>query len=384
MQVVALSGLGHQAGGLYYSVSSLCKAAYKQNTSISVFGSVNASSHEVLSIWDPVPVFPYQSYGPLRSSLKLRQLLRRQEPDLIHQHGIWLDDQWAALQWQKETKTPIVISPRGMLDPWAVRNSAWKKKLVGWLFANESLKKANCLHALCESEAESIRAYGLKNPIALIPNGIDLPDFDRSKFKAQRPTGKRTLLFLGRIHPKKGLSELITAWAGIQGQKPKGHSDWELTIAGWDDGGHLEGMKKQAAESGLTNSSSIRFAGPKFGTEKDDLLREADAFILPSFSEGLPMSVLEAWSYTLPVVMTDHCNLPVGFSSKAAIRIEPSSASIGQGLEQLFAMTSEQLTTMGGNGRNLVEDEFQWDKIAQKMISVYEWCLGGNKPDCLV
>ncbi|MCB9721657.1 MAG: glycosyltransferase [Candidatus Omnitrophica bacterium] len=384
MRVATLSGLSHESGGLYYSVSSLCKAVLKQNAGISVFGPLNACDHDALSIWNPVPVFAYRTYGPLRSSNKLRHLLRKQDPDLIHQHGIWLDDQWAALQWQKRTKRPVVISPRGMLDPWAVRNSAWKKKLAGTLFANESLQKANCIHALCESEAESIRAYGLNNPIAIIPNGVELPELDRSAIKAKRKKGKRTLLFLGRIHPKKGLSELFTAWSRIQAQKPGALTEWELIIAGWDDGGHLEGLKKLAAELGLSNGCCIQFAGPKFGDEKDNLLKEGDAFILPSFSEGLPMSVLEAWSYGLPVLMTEHCNLPIGFKFEAAIRIEPSSASIGQGLEQLFTMTDEQLVAMGSNGRKLVESQFQWDKIAQKMISAYAWCLGGNRPDCII
>ena len=95
------------------------------------------------------------------------------------------------------------------------------------------------------------------------------------------------------------------------------------------------------------------------------------------------MSVLEAWSYRLPVVMTDFCNLPEGFSANAAIRVAPDGESIFQGLEQLAGMPDAELQTMGSNGRKLVEEKFTWPRIAQDMKAVYEWCLGGDKPACL-
>lgn len=389
MNITALSGITHNAGGIFYAVSSLCTALVQQKVKVSVIGCHDTAWHKDLDAWGSVPVSPYKAYGPLRSSLELRRLLRNTDADLVHQHGIWLDDQWAAMQWQKQTGRPVVISPHGMLDPWAVRNSAWKKKLAGWLFANASLRKASCIHALCQSEAESIRAYGLKNPIAVIPNGVVLPDFDHQAFKNQRPANRRRLLFLGRIHPKKGLKELIEAWSMVHrawGQK------WELVIAGWDDGGHLDGLKKQATALGLQWSedercsdcfpsfSTLHFAGPKFGKDKDALLRSADAFILPSFSEGLPMSVLEAWSYGLPVLMTDFCNLPEGFDKGAAVRVEPEVNPVVVGLRGFFSLPADDQKTMGLRGRRLVEEHFTWEKIAKDMSHVYRWVLDGGFP----
>ena len=319
-----------------------------------------------------------------------------------------MDDQWAALCWQKAGNRPVVVSPHGMLDPWALKNSAWKKQVVEKLFAREALERATCIHALCRSEAESIRAYGLKNPIAIIPNGVELPEKKCASARVRECgnvgtselSNSRTkrLLFLGRIHPKKGLKELIKAWGG----EGPWHQDWQLVIAGWDDGGHLEGLKRQAAELGLwsedecrksgsntdneqqTTGNSICFVGPKYGEKKDALLRSVDAFILPSFSEGLPMSVLEAWSYGLPVIMTEFCNIPEGFESKSAIPIEPNPESIASGLNRLFSLSDEELSLIGGNGRQLVEEKFTWDSIALQMKSVYEWCLnGGSVPPCI-
>ena len=139
------------------------------------------------------------------------------------------------------------------------------------------------------------------------------------------------------------------------------------------------------------NGASVIFTGPAFGEEKDRLLRQASAFILPSFSEGLPMSVLEAWSYGLPVLMTDHCNLPAGFAANAALRIGTDAESIAEGLRELFALPTTDhgqrttsLISIGRNGRALVERQFTWPQVAAQMKEVYEWLLGGGpKPGCV-
>lgn len=378
MQVVALSGISRSAGGLFYAVSSLYKEVEARGGSISVFGADEQFSTEDQAMWHPVPARQYKAYGPLGSSPELRRLLAQSDADLIHQHGIWKDDQWAARQWQKKTGRPVVISPHGMLDPWARNNSAWKKQLVGRLFANDSLHRATCIHALCRSEAAAVRAYGLTNPIAVIPNGVDLPKKVRQANKNEQ-SGVKQLLFLGRIHPKKGIKELIIAWSKSDALQ----RGWKLLIAGWDDGEHEAALRRLSIDRGVENT--VSFVGPQFGEAKEALLLSADAFILPSFSEGLPMSVLEAWSYGLPVVMTDYCNLPEGYDAGAAMRIEPNPESIAVGLERLARMPEAELQAMGGQGRKLVEQKFTWKKIAQDMSAVYEWCLSGkNPPECMV
>jgi len=373
MKVAVLSTSSRKAGGLFYSVRWLSKALAAEGIQPEIFSPSDEYSQEDLDAWEPLPVHLYSSFGPLQTSPVLRKMLAGSGVDLIHLHGIWMDNQWAAMQHQKKGGVPVVVSPRGMLDPWAVGNSAWKKRIVEILFARRALEKATCIHALCRSEAESIRAYGLKNPIALIPNGVELPDLGKPKGGKQ----KKRLLFLGRIHPKKGLSELLEGWARAGSRKPKAFSNWQLLVAGWDDGGHEAGLREMAGDS-------VEFVGPKYGEEKERLLRETDAFILPSFSEGLPMSVLEAWSFGLPVVMTDFCNLPEGFAAEAAIRIEPSPEAIAQGLERLVAMSEDEQAAMGIRGRNLVEEKFTWPGIAKQMALVYEWCsTGRNPPGCI-
>ncbi len=168
---------------------------------------------------------------------------------------------------------------------------------------------------------------------------------------------------------------------------------WRLVIAGWDQDGHAAELRQRCealrlpwAEQSVADlssddlgagrdSPSVVFTGPAFGADKAALLRLADAFILPSFSEGLPMSVLEAWAYGVPVLMTDHCHLPQGFSNGAAIRIETDAISIAHGLREIFAAPSSEMITRGEVGRRLVADEFTWDRVARDMHSVYEWAL---------
>jgi len=379
MNIAVLSTSSRNAGGLFFSVRWLSKALAAQGCQPTIFSPVDEYSQEDLGVWDPLPVELYSAFGPMQTSFKLRRMLAGSGANLIHLHGIWLDNQWAAMQCQGKSGAPVVVSPRGMLDPWALNNSVWKKKLVENLFARQALEKATCIHALCRSEVESIRAYGLKNPVALIPNGVELPEIRKRKTEGRGP---KKLLFLGRIHPKKGLSELLKGWAKSKSLKSKAFSEWQLLIAGWDDGGHEAGLKALANELGL--GESVSFVGSKYGEEKERLLRSVDAFILPSFSEGLPMSVLEAWSYGLPLVITDFCNLPEGFAADAAIRIEPNEESIFQGLEQLAGMPDNELQVMGRNGRRLVEERFAWPRIAESMKQVYEWCLTrGTPPDCM-
>ncbi len=191
------------------------------------------------------------------------------------------------------------------------------------------------------------------------------------------------LLFLGRLHPKKGLLNLVRAWAEVQADRPAGAADWVLVIAGWDQGGHEARLRRLIDELGA--AGTVRLVGPQFGDQKAASLAFADAFVLPSVSEGLPVAVLEAWSFSLPVLMTDACNLPEGFAAGAALRIEPDPAPMAEALRSLIAMSDADRQAMGTHARALVRERFQWSEIARQMKSIYEWLLGGGPaPACVV
>jgi poly(glycerol-phosphate) alpha-glucosyltransferase len=158
---------------------------------------------------------------------------------------------------------------------------------------------------------------------------------------------------------------------------------WLLQIAGWDQNGHRAALEALATK--LNVVSSMSFVGPQFGEAKADCFRAASAFILPSLSEGLPMSVLEAWSWQLPVLMTANCNLPEGTRARAIIPMEANAESIASALNRLFSMSCLELKEMGLRGRNLVEQHFQWPRVAEQMTQVYDWILDrGPQPSCIV
>jgi poly(glycerol-phosphate) alpha-glucosyltransferase len=270
-----------------------------------------------------------------------------------------------------------------MLESWALQNAKWKKRIAALLYENQHLHGAACLRALCGAEAQSIRAYGLHNPICIIPNGVDLPDLSETPtLQAQAfAEGRRILLYLGRLHPKKNVANLIRAWKQILNSHPSARASWVLAIAGWSQDRyeqklkHLAGNLDRAATPEL---ASIAFLGPRFGMEKNECYRACSAFIMPSLSEGLPMTVLEAWAYAKPVLMTPECNLSEGFAAGAALQIGTSPEEIAAGLKQVIEMSDDDRRAMGNRGRNLVATKFLWPRIGEQMRSVYGWALGGG------
>jgi poly(glycerol-phosphate) alpha-glucosyltransferase len=195
----------------------------------------------------------------------------------------------------------------------------------------------------------------------------------------ERSHSKR-IVFLSRIHPKKGISELVKAWISLPKESLYG---WRLDIYGWGEELHVRDLKSLLDTHGA--DSTIAFHGPVFGDEKEKVLKEASLYILPSKSEGMPVSVLEAWSFGIPVIMTEFCNLNVGFDSNAALKIGCSEGAIREKLLNVLAMDYTTLIEMGIRGRILVEEQFSMEKVLESYGDVYRWVLdGGKKPNCMV
>jgi glycosyltransferase involved in cell wall biosynthesis len=327
------------------------------------------------------------SVGPLKLgySPQFSRALIAFDLDLIHTHGIWMYPSYAVLRWSRESGRRFMVSPHGMLDTWARRRSALKKRLAGALFEYAHLRGAACIHALCEAEYSAIRTYGLRNPVAVVPIGVDLPSprtVGPPSWAGLLPKKSSVMLFLGRLHPKKGLGNLARAWAIIRTTYPSLSQNWHLVIAGWDEKNHRSSLEQMVFASGV--SESVHFVGPQFGMAKAGTLSQADAFILPSLSEGLPIAPLEAWTYCLPVLMTQECNLPEGFNTGAALQIGNTVQDLTLGLLQFFEMTDEERWNMGQRGRALVESHFSWARASAELIAVYNWVSqGGALPACV-
>jgi poly(glycerol-phosphate) alpha-glucosyltransferase len=392
-------------GGLFDAVLRLTQSQYRQGMAVRVFGLWDEFAEADMPAWNPVPVAAFRPAWPklIGRSPQLFSELNGFAPDICHTHGLWLYPSVATRNYDRQNKCPYLISPHGMLDPWALNHSRWKKQVAWRLFEHSHLRGARCFRALCASEAVSIRQLKLKNATAIIPNGIDLPDGaapDAPVWQELVEPGKKVLLFLSRIHPKKGLVNLLKAWA--KNLPPTAGSrqsaEWVLAIAGWDQGGHEADLKGLCGElhlaftdirnvSATSNShppASVIFLGPQFNAAKAACYHHCDAFVLPSFSEGLPMVVLEAWANAKPVVMTPECNLPEGFQAGAALRVTTTETSLAAGLNELQRMTDAERLAMGTRARNLVMERFTWPRVAEQLQSVQQWILGGGaKPDCV-
>jgi poly(glycerol-phosphate) alpha-glucosyltransferase len=373
--------ISRRGGGLKDAVLGLARALRdRPDVQLNVLSVADDFSAEDRALWDSIPLRVFNSpvLGGFRYSPELARSVRSLNPDLVHTHGLWTYLSLVTCRFARASASsrPYVVSPHGMLDPWALRNSGVKKQLAALAFERRHLTNAACLHAVSQGEAEAFRAYGLTNPICVISNGVDLVDLGvpapASPWDTSRVGNRKVLLYLGRLHPKKGLPLLLRAWE----KTPAAQEEWMLALAGWDQGGHVAELEKMVRDLNL--SDSVEFPGPLFGATRGAAYRNADAFVLPSFSEGQPLTVLEAWAHALPVIMTRACNLPDGFAAGAAIQIEPTVESVAAGLEEFVQMDPEALQRMGKAGRDLVERNYTWPRIASQMDEVYRWVLGGG------
>lgn len=369
--------MSRRAGGLAHSVPAFARAL--EGVEVRIVGIRDGLAPAEATAWGEIG-WPQRAYGPRAFGWApgMRRALAAFEPDVTDCQGLWIYPSLANLRHARQHRQPYVVTPRGMLDPWALRRSAWKKRLVGAWFERAHLRGATCIRALAPAELEAVRAFGLKGPVALVPNGVALPNLDDATRAADRP---RTLLFLGRIHPKKGVGTLLRAWA--QAQPETRAAGWRLQVTGWGETEHVRQVER-LADSLELDRAGFALTGPRFGEAKEQCFRDASAFVLPSYSEGLPMAVLEAWSYGLPALLTEGCNLPEGFARNAALRVEPTTESLVDGIRTLARSSDTERSQIGAAGRRLVAERFAWPRVAAAMREVYEWTSGGGQPpDCV-
>ena len=383
---IITDSLSPSAGGLFESVRLPANKLANRGARVTVYGVRNSSFEASRSSWQGPSVEAFAHIGPRQLAMSpdmLRRVLGA-EHDVLHLHGVWQFPSFVTLRWRKRTGRPTIVSPRGMLDPWALRRSSLRKALVRTFYEDANLQGATAIHALNASEAASIRAFGLTNPIAIIPNGVDLiapgplppmPDY-------MVGDERKVLLFLGRLHPKKGIRELITAWVRLQTLSSHVAKGWRLVIAGWDDGGLGEALKSEVAANQF--NGHVTFTGALHGVVKTAALAHASAFVLPSRSEGMPMAILEAWSHRLPVFMTKECNLAAAFKSNAAIEIMTDPEAMAATFAECLQNT-ERLRRIGILGHDFVERAFTWDRVVADMIRLYSWAItGGTRPEFIV
>lgn len=372
--VHVVPSIANEASGPSYSVVRLCEALKDigNETKLCVLEPIPSDTE-----CDFIKGFSY-GMGPKRigNSPQMESWLRQQatsgKVSILHNHSLWMMPNIYPARAVRGTSCNLVVSPRGTMSDWAWRHSANIKRVFWFLLQKKALEDATGFVATAQSEYEDIRNRGFTQPVAIIPNGVDVPD---SEIKANvTEDGPRKLLFLSRIHPKKGIENLLRAWGVVE----EHHLDWQLNIAGPDNGGYLYEMKR------LANKLSLKrcyFTGPLYGKKKKDAYAGAELYVLPTHSENFGMTVAEALASGTPAIVTKGAPWEGLEREKAGwwidIGIEPLIAA----LDDALGRSQQELAAMGENGRNWMIRDYSWEKIARDMALFYDWLIkGGETP----
>jgi len=360
------------AGGLAVSVPGLAHGIERfDDVEMHVLGVKDPADPAAAQRWGPrVMAFPPSGPAALQYAPAMAQALRGLAPDVVDVQGIWTWPSKISLDHHRRSGTPYVVTPRGMLDPWARANSAWKKRFFAAFAETAHLRGAHCLRATAEMEAQHFRDVGLVAPIAVVPNAVEITAL------APRPhSDRRRALFLSRIHPKKGIDLLLEAWAALEAGNP----DWDLVIAGIDENGHEARMKARAAELGLRR---VSFPGAVHGAAKDQLYRSADLFVLPTHAENFGLVIAEALVQEVPVITTTNAPWAGMEAQGCGWWIPLDVTRLTDTMALAMAQPGAELHARGARGRVWVEQEFSPSEVAERMRSVYLWVAGrGERPD---
>ncbi len=311
--------------------------------------------------------------------------LARQGLDVLHNHGLWMFPNHYARQVAVAANIPLVISPRGMVEQWSLGRSRWKKWLVWHAFEKANLARAALFHATSHEEAASIRALGFRQPIAMIPNGIEIPEAgatgDRALLEQKFPElrGRRWLLFLSRLHPKKGVLELLRVWQRLHARFP----DWQLVLAGPDLDGYSATVL--AAVNDLQLAGRVTITGMLSGAVKASAWAGAELFVLPTHSENFGISVAEALAHGCPALTTHGAPWRSLIEHRCGWWIEMTESALAAALPAALQLPAEERRAMGARGRDWMQRDFSWPGIAQRMEAAYAHLLGrGPRPDCVL
>jgi glycosyltransferase involved in cell wall biosynthesis len=364
-----------EVGGPLYTVPSLCR-------------ELSAAGHRVwLHVLDPVPDGPYDDLqirryarqrwsSRLDASPSMRHGLAAAAAggDILHTHGLWRMPYVYPRRAVRGRLCRLVMSPRGTLDPWAFAHRYWRKQVFWRTVQRRALAAADCIHVTARQEHDYVRELGFRNPIALIPNGVDIPALPARPSKAR---DVRCLLFLARIHPKKGVDRLLHAWSRVEGRFP----EWRLRVVG-EDNGHLEAMRALARSLRLERADLVGYVPEN---QKWAEYLAADLYVLPTHNENWGVSIADALAYGVPAIVGRGAPWKELGSRGCGWWIDNTPEAIAECLEKALALPRAELEAMGQRGRVWVGSAFGWPAVAEQTEALYRWLIeGGTPPECIL
>jgi glycosyltransferase involved in cell wall biosynthesis len=346
------NSIDKSSGGPSRSVPQTCIELAKLGIRIEL---VTQSSADMVAIEESSHLTV--QYRSIKDLFLYGSRLSAKEIDLIHLQHIWNPYIQVMAFWARKKNIPYIITPRGMLEPWIMANNPWKKKIALFLYQKKAIQRAAHIHATAQMEADNVKNLGFSNPISIVPNGIDLSEIK----KVKKVYGSKKVVFLSRIHPKKGIELLLEAWRSMDTK------DWTLEIAGNGEGAYIKTLTQSV--EGLKN---VHFVGPQYGEAKWDFLRSADVMVLPTFSENFGIVVAEALAVGVPVITTKGTPWEDLERYQCGWWIELSVSTLKRSLEEAMQAPQDHIKSMGINGQRLVKDKYDIKTVAQNMRLLYE------------
>lgn len=349
-----IASIDKSSGGTTEYMRLLSKAL-QNDTSLSIATGISESPIAIDGV--AVKFFNSSVFRWFPLIKEFRTFLEKEKPDIVHINGIWSPQNWGFQKVAQELKIKVVLSPHGMLESWILEHNPLKKKIALFLFQNNAIKKADHIHATAQMENDSIRKLGFNNAITIIPNGIDLSEITHTKASY----GSKKMVFLSRIHPKKGIEILVEAWRNCD------TTGWTLEIAGNGDDNYIQSLIQMAQD--LKN---VNFVGAKYGQEKWNFLRSADVMVLPTHSENFGIVVAEALAMGLPVITTTGTPWQDLENYNCGWWIDLSILNLKLTLLKVFNTPIVTLESMGSNGKNLVKEKYDIKAIGKNMVELYK------------
>ena len=354
MKVIHYIASIDKSGGGTTEYMRLLSKVFRNETSLSI--ATGISKNPIIIEGVPVKFFNNNILRWFSLIKEFRTFLQNEKPDIVHINGIWSPQNWGFQKVAQELNIKVVMSPHGMLEPWIVQHNPLKKKVALFLFQNKAIKKANHIHATAQMEKDSIRKLGFLNKITIIPNGIDLSEIKGTK----EHYGTHKMVFLSRIHPKKGIEILLEAWRNCD---TKG---WTLEIAGNGDATYIANLSQSAQD--LNN---VHFVGAVYQEAKWNFLRSADVMVLPTYSENFGIVVAEALAVGVPVITTTGTPWQDLENYNCGWWIDLSVMNLKSTLIKVFNTPIYSLEKMGINGQKLVKDKYDIKAIGKNMVELY-------------